>query len=721
MRMAPTRGNGSLAPRPGRRMRWGLLVALTVLHARPLSAQDADAQADQEGWADAPELTLDSTYRTPRPVEQLGGWAYPYPVSEAGKAWSDFEGWSMEVGAAYYEVNGDRGRFRQDRFADDRWTGGLDELFYSSEEFKLRLRAIAEDDFLVDATYVKADAYRLDVEYRKLRKYYDGSNEAWNPGDFLLQNEFADRPDGNIYADRMDANVEWTLLVPDAPQVKVGWHKWRRFGDEVLLWGGLARNDGLPVIQRARSIPVTNRLDGSSDTLFIEVPFTIRDTYNVTIRQEWEKYQDNQLSAAPTYRVLAGVPTFQETLTHDDDLEWREWRTLVGADAFLTENLYGSVAYYHSDLKNISAREVTRPGPAPSGGRSFQFVQTEVNNDRITDVLAAGLVFLNLAKRTDLHTNVRVAYADTDASHRGLETPFFGALQPVQNASATEELRVSEQVRLVSKRWPQTTVTLNAEWEQRYLDLRETRNFAFARKADIDTHNQHYGATVVHRLRRGLRVTTAYSFEDNEDKYREDFDIDPLAYPGILGDKDQEVHEISVRTDWQVLPAWTATLKYAFERDEIAFDRQGTTGQELDAHRVSTTLFGVPLPGLSCTAMLMYENYAIDTPTVLPVGTQWLPGNNAFDYAYEAVVGFLSGHYVVNDTWSANLSFQHTQTNGSDVNSTLDEVWVGADYHLAANKVLHCRYEYYNFGDDIGRGFDDYQGHGFAMSLAFRF
>jgi len=251
--------------------------------------------------------------------------------------------------------------------------------------------------------------------------------------------------------------------------------------------------------------------------------------------------------------------------------------------------------------------------------------------------------------------------------------------------------------------------------------LDETIEGEFARDADIDYDWQAYTLTAATRPLNNLKLTGRYRFRDRDENYDEEFLAEPGAYPGFLGDMERDIHLVTLKADWHFLPAWTTTAKYEFQSDEIQFDAQSTEGQDLKAHRISGTIYGNPFARLLVTAMGMYERYKLDTPTDIPPGSNWAVGEGAYDSRFEAYILFLSGSYAINDKWLPNLSYQHTEYSGKDVDSGLDEVWVGVDYKLAKDKTIYARYEYFDYDDELFGGFDDYSGHGIYFSLAYRF
>jgi hypothetical protein len=500
----------------------------------------------------------------------------------------------------------------------------------------------------------------------------------------------------------------------------------------VLLRGERVRLTGDPV-PRLRSVPAVSNLDGKSDTVYIEIPLTLEEKYNFKFRQEYEDYRDDQLVVFPRY--LDGA--LEQFRVFDDEPQWKEFRTLASLNSFLDENTYLSVNYYRSDLENEFNRDVVRPNLAQPN----KLVNTDVDNDRVTNVVTLGLAFLNIKKHGKMQTSLKLEHADTDANSIGFKgTP---PIEAHQQSSSQEETRLGEAVEFVWKGVPNTTLSLAGEWEQRFMDVEENVDASdheistdfdgpevMIRDADIDYSNQEYTVTAVNRPCRGLKLTARYRFKDNEQDYDEnrDDEINLLGpaptlsfYPGVLGDMEQKVHEVTLKGDWRFLPAWTATGKYQFENDEIEYDIQDTEGQDLDVHRISATVFGSPTACTTLTGMVMYENYRLDTPTNVPAGTDWEDGTGKYDYRYDSFILYTSGNHMINEKWSANLAYQYTGNSGKDVDSELNEVWLGLKYILSEGKTVSARYEFFDFNDQLGGGFDDYQGHGIYVALACRF
>ncbi|GAB4343194.1 MAG: hypothetical protein Kow0099_21460 [Candidatus Abyssubacteria bacterium] len=641
------------------------------------------------------------------PLEDLNTWYYPYTQDELEK-W--YYGWYIRGGVTYYDVDGDEGRFREDRFIDDQLTGGVERFSYNQQNWSVSVTAVLEDLYGARVHYIKPEVFRVDFEFDRHRKYYDRQSEPWDPTLYGFTEGFAKDNDDDLFADRVDLNLEGQLLLPDIPNIILGWHHWERFGDEALLRGQLTTST-IPGTPFARSLFVINDVDGKSDTLYIEIPLTIEEKYNFRFRQEYEDYRDDQEAVDTTY--TGGVPG--PTQVFDDEPEWREFRTLFTFDSFITEGLFLSANYYHSDLENEFQRDVLNPGSPVN-----TFDDSDVENDLVSDAVTLGLVCLNLAENFTVSTNFRAERIDVNSHSEGLTSG-----TPIIFASSDEETRYGESVELIWAGLPGTTLSAAAEWEQRYwereeVDGEEAAN-VLTRDVDIDGKFQEYTLTAVNRPHTDVRLTARYRFKDHDEDYDSKFDIAPTTYPDILGDlEDDKTHEVTFKGDWQFLPAWTLTAKYQFEDGEIEWDRQDTEGQDLRIHRVAGTIFGSPFDRVVLTGMAMYEDFSLDTPTNIPPGNQWFDGEGAYDFTYESYVLFGSGTYVINDKWSTNLSYQHTQNTGKDVDNDLDEVWVGAEYKLTEDKIISARYEFFDYDDDL-TGFDDYDGHGVYLALAYRF
>ena len=97
----------------------------------------------------------------------------------------------VKLGVSYVDVNDDEGRFREDQYRNDGFTGGIESLYMDStndndDRMELYLRAFAEDEYRL-----KLKLSRLEVGYILLdaqfdRRYYDGSNEPWDPSTYGL-------------------------------------------------------------------------------------------------------------------------------------------------------------------------------------------------------------------------------------------------------------------------------------------------------------------------------------------------------------------------------------------------------------------------------------------------------------------------------------------------------------------------------------------------------
>jgi hypothetical protein len=88
----------------------------------------------------------------------------------------------------FFEVGGDRGRFREDHWRTDQSTGGLDWLHLESTEpdengyeWLLEGRALYDYDYDLLLLMKKQDSHYLKLNFSSLRRYYDGSNRYWDP------------------------------------------------------------------------------------------------------------------------------------------------------------------------------------------------------------------------------------------------------------------------------------------------------------------------------------------------------------------------------------------------------------------------------------------------------------------------------------------------------------------------------------------------------------
>src|SRR3989338_939337 len=86
----------------------------------------------------------------------------------------------------WFNVKGDKGRFRQDSRVKDGFSAGVEEVSATTADEKVSLDAyaISETDYGHTLKVKLSDSENLEIKGKYFRQYYDGSNEPWNANVF---------------------------------------------------------------------------------------------------------------------------------------------------------------------------------------------------------------------------------------------------------------------------------------------------------------------------------------------------------------------------------------------------------------------------------------------------------------------------------------------------------------------------------------------------------
>ena len=633
---------------------------------------------------------------------------------------------SIKIGSRFMAVDGDEGRFREDNYVTDNYSGGLEELLMSGvwreAVLDINAHALYDGDYGLMIDLSKEDAYYLKLDSRLTRRYYDGSNEPWNPALYGLATEFADKEDGHIYTDRLNTEAEFGLVLENLPDVTIGYTLWSRDGQETLLRGEDIAATGLNTL---RSNPLLASVDGVSNKVFIQLSEQIADKHNVSVKQEFERYDDTQIIESGRYsngvlqhnRNYYDQPQFQESLTH------------ANYNSFLTEKTFLSTNYLFQDLQNWSTRNELRP---PLTGTSFNsFIYDETDNTRRANILNIGLVNLDsLVKDLRIGFNTRFEKSDTESEGQGLK----GGTTLRKGESDQSEYQYAESFSVAYSGIKKTNLSYTVELEQRKLNWSElidigsyemVTDFAATggittidRETDIRNNDIVNTFLLSTRLNDKSKVTAKYKHADKRRKYENVRDNLPASYPGYLGSSEQTIDQVTLGYNASITKQWNGGLQYIFEDNELGYARQGgQNGMHLARNAISGNLMGLLTDKFTLTFMMMGEFQNLETPGQgISTNPTFYQGEKAFDYKVNRYVGLASGSYRLTDKTSTNFGIQHTEVDGT-IRNSLDKLWVSANHNYNDDTSIEARLEVFNFNEKTyGSGgfneFDDYSGVG---------
>lgn len=671
----------------------------------------------------------------------------------------------VTVGVKYTDVSGDEGRFREDHFSGDGLLGGIESLYWEGEEgdnsFEARLRAFYDDEYRLDLKLLREDLGYLLFKLQRDRRYYDGSNEAWDPTEYGLTGaevipdnrttppgeiddgfnapgDFADRPDGDLFTERMDLTLEAGLTMPDLPELVLGWHRWSREGKELLLRGERARvtnpgdsKDG-EFFPRRRSVAALATIDGVSDLFYLEVSGTVADKHNLRFRQEYEMYDDSQTIEFPRYLWDQGTPSAQieQYRTFQDEPEFENLVSLASYDSQLDDETYVGLGYMYNDLNNTSAREVVRPNRAKASQVNHS-VDTQTDNRRRSHVGAGGFRRDGLLGVKDLSVVVGLRFedADTDAQTSLLA----GGTKQRDSMSDLAEIRIEENVEVIYRGLDQTRVSVEAELEQRNLDWQEYEDIGsheifdpghfnsgiqfFDYAAEIEHRNQEYALKVVNHSIPRCKLTGIYKNKSLDRDYDIKRDADPRFFPGRIGGYRIDGNEVSVAMDSrQLLKGCSLSLKYLHAQEDINTDFAEGETQDWAINRVSASLAGAPCSRVFLVSSVIYEMYDIMTPVdITDSKSHWAPGTDAYDYEGDYATFLVNAHFALAEKVSAHADYQLTSAMG-DNRYLYHRVTGGVSLQPSDVDAVKLAYEFYDFTDETGDGFDDYTANGASVS-----
>ncbi len=639
----------------------------------------------------------------------------------------------------YFGVDKDDGRFREDQWQTDNSTGGLDWLHLESigpdengYEWVFEGRALYDYDYRMSLLLKKEDSHYLKLDFSGLRRYFDGSNEYWDPTQFGLDTSFAEKSDGGFFTDRRNYNIEFGLTPLEGPEVILGWHRLERDGKEVLLRGSQAKGPLAGGKPRFRGIPAMTNMKGITDTFYAEVAQTFAEKYNFRIRQEFEQYRDEQLIVYPRYNNDGSVDQWR---TLEDDPGYTNWRTMLMFDSFLDDQTYVTANYMYNYLNNNSSRNMIRPSVGGSTATT-PFTNSKVGNSRRTNVGAFGYRKANFMKENlSLSAGLRVEDSKTSSQSIGLSSSGGGTLREAW--SKLDEVRLAGMLRLVYKGIERTTLSFDADLEQRFLDWSEsvdTRSMEingegavdiFDRRADIDYTDQIYTFKAVRRHSRALKSTVKFRIKDLKRSYTDRFDNDLSFYPGYLGSYRRRGNDVTLKTDWRMNGTATSTLMYQFVQESIDTELGGKT-QNLEIHRGLASLSFSPAQNMFLVGTFMLENYNLDTPGNGTAGTDNAASSKPFDYVGNSYSILLDGTYAFNENTSCTVGLQHTESmgegDGDNANdSAYDKVGLMLKHKVAKNQTIGAGYQFINFNNHNGNSFDDYEAHGAIFTYTYTF
>jgi len=385
-------------------------------------------------------------------------------------------------------------------------------------------------------------------------------------------------------------------------------------------------------------------------------------------------------------------------------------------DSFLDDQTYVTANYMYNYLNSNSTYSEYNNGALVDGAK-------DTGNSRRTNVGVLGYRKANVLQTPGLDFTAALRIEDSKTDSRS--TYDLSTDRPFE--SSLDEVRVGETLRVVYKGIKKTTLSFDADLEQRDLNWDTQTDAAHAadvdRKTDIDFLDQVYTFKAVHRYNRAVKSTIKFRIKDLERSMTNLFraETSPTNFPGILGSYRRRGNDLTAKTDFRLNSKTSTTLMYQFVQESIDFSLGGKTSNQ-EIHRGLGSLSFSPMENLFLVGTFMLENCDIDTPGIVE-STSY--GVRPSDFRGNSYSLLLDGTYAFNEKTSATLGFQHTEALGTvdyAGDYVYDKVGLMLKHQFAADQTIGMGYQFYNFNNHAGSGdFDDYRAHGVIVTYSYTF
>lgn len=342
-----------------------------------------------------------------------------------------------------------------------------------------------------------------------------------------------------------------------------------------------------------------------------------------------------------------------------------------------------------------------------------------VGNSRRTNIVGFAYRRANFLQVPALDLSVGVRVEDSKTNSKSIWN--YHASGGYMTRSRRDEVRIAEVLRLVYKGIKQTTLSFDADLEQRDLEWHARDAYSpanFDRDVDIDFTDQIYTLKAVHRFNRAVKSTVKFRIKDLERSYTTLFDDDPADYPSYLGSYRRRGNDLTVKTDFRINSKTSTTLMYQFVQESIDFSMGGKTSN-IEIHRGAGSISCSPRENLFVVGTFMLENYDLDTPAY----TSSL-GSRRFDFRGNSYTLMLDGAYAFNEKTSCTLGFRHTEALGTvdyAGDYVYDKVGLTLSHKLAKNRTVGLGYQFINYNNHGDGSWDDYKAHGIFTTYTFTF
>lgn len=652
-------------------------------------------------------------------------------------------------------VSGDVAQFQQRQRVPENFSGGIDDLQFSTEiaedtYLEVEGRAILDNhDYLFHLNIENEDKGFLDVGYREYRTWYDGRGGYWPPG-----NAFFVEYDPQLGVDRGEAWAKGGLVLPSSFKLTVGYRYLFREGTkDSETWGITAFPSGAQ-----RSI-VPSRAVLDEDRHLVDIALE-RDTGTTQIGSALH-YEYTAIDNRRQITQNPESPTDQRRITDRNNPDTDVWGTRVYGTRRLLEGkvtVSGAYAYNDIDMDLAGSRiygadfnssfSVFSPNRQFRDTGYFDLRGSSKMREHVGNVsmLASPFEDVQVLSALRIRGQNLDAHSEVVESFVGGAPTYTTVLDDVTSFSSQNEVSVAEDIEVRYKGINNLVLYARGSWEQNNNDLYENQNqlpapgFDLERSTNTDRHRQDYSVGAKYYPRRWISLSTEYSYRKSDYDYRHDIDSTsnlPLGppsdnrYPAFLERQTFVTHDINFSTTLRLPCDVSLVTRYDYMDSTIDSEAEYLSRKQsadTRSHVLGSTLNWNPANWWWTRGGVNYVHSTIDTAADnynTPV-TAFL---RSFDNDY--VMFNVASGMAIDERTDAEFLYTWTSAdNNHDVSAS--SLTYGSNFEENAVRVQLARrlddhtrlaigYGYFNNDEAFAGGQYNYDAHLVTTSLEFEY
>ncbi len=660
--------------------------------------------------------------------------------------------YSIEPFLRYSFVDGDREKFREDNWINDKLAGGAQEfsLTRNKDDLKLEVegRAIVnENDYKLNLNMVKEGVFTLKAGFKEFRKYYDGTGgyySRFTTFPFIELSRDLSLNDRTFYLDfvyqKPDSNAYFINYEQHAKSGVISMLDWASVFESIS--GTSTEKKISPTWKEVEEVQHTVKFgtEGNKKLLSKDVHWKAEETL-IYFDQE-STIQERKYSAITT--DLSN--TSNSTNVTEQKPETKSHSTALLGDTRINDWLFvSSVAEYEhihaSEEENLNELNTATGIPTNFTSTTSNYFNASGLNDVdtygwVTSFLLEPLKYLSASAniKAELSKRSSSSIYPRDTTLGAINT--VGIDNTIYSDTNRDDKSLEELLSVKFTKMPRTVLYLNGEFEQLDGHLLEDRNSVGAtdntynREMDIETYKNTLATGINWYPYSFLNISSEYKKNLGDTQYPNrsetvsngtDLSTDMVDEQNFQGD--------FFTTKVNIKPCkWLhTTLKYQLSNTEIytTVVGEGRTKATQDVNTYMATVTLIPRYDFYLTGMFTRQTALSNTVASLS-STANLP---AYEANFNTVM--FSATYVFNPKTSLSAEYQWVRANNFNdysltglpygLDNRLQRILLTFRQEIKENLSTEIKYGYDDYDENSNNNIDNYKAHIIACSLKYLF